>query len=482
MTWKTKGKIGCHFPERSGLNPNFDVTRIVYSQDGVVANAKEIEKVYYISPAAAEAIVAKSTHEERMAELAKWLVWQRYWAAQRTLIAGDKLVAIQYIPTSDIYVQTIEIFTTSNQGNNDKARVKILHESGLYIAAFNADNGPDSATEYQLAGYKRYVNNQNVLLKGGKTYYIVYQHDDESPGEDTFWPAYFNGENGVFKEYNNNRDTVTTTDITSFGTYIGETNDLAIVFDASENDFFIWTGDTAQLDSALFVRSNKGNGTDYKGELGVNSGSIRAEDIAAFCAMSENDSFRFMPQNGPLSSGNYAYKSSPTPSNVTDYASKDTAVLRLANLLKDIKSYTTALCVSGPSSWEYGWNGSDVIGHIFKMQSGYTSQISSLTPIDTLPTNPINGGFYFIKGGTISGDNDDNVYYYDGSWQKVYNYTTLSSMIDNSGTYGDYMTEIGNNSALVKQKISGEGVISNTLRSATTGNRKYYLKINGNEV
>ena len=44
MTWITKGKIGCHFPERTGLNPNFDVTRVVYSQDGVVANAKEIEQ------------------------------------------------------------------------------------------------------------------------------------------------------------------------------------------------------------------------------------------------------------------------------------------------------------------------------------------------------------------------------------------------------------------------------------------------------
>lgn len=401
----------------------------------------------------------------------------------RTLIAGDKLVAIEYVPSVDTTVQSIEIFTTSNQGNNNKARVKILHESGLYIAAFDSDNGPDAATKYGLAGYARYVNNQNVVLKAGKKYYIVYQHDDDSPGEDAFWPAYFDGENGNYKVYSNNRDTVTTTDITNFRTYLGELNDLADVFNAIENDFFIWTGSSSQLDNDLFVRSNKGNGTDYKGELGVNTGDIQAEDIAIFVAMKVNDSFRFMPQNGPIFSGKYAYKSSNTPSNVTDYGSKNTAALRLANLLKDIKSYTTALCTSGPSGWEYGWNPSDIIGHVFKMQSGYTSQISSLTPIDTLPTDPINGGFYFIKGGTISGDNDDNVYYYNGSWQRVYDYTTLSSMIDNSGTYGDYMTEIGSNSDLAKQKISGEDVITSTLRSATTyNNRKYYLKINGNEV
>ena len=468
-----RGKIACHFPDRQP-NPNFDVNGIFFTKDGTQANLQEIDKVYFIPGNAQITSVA---------DLANWVVWEKTVPVQRTLLAGDKLVAIEYVPKNDITVQTIEIFTTSSQGDNNKARVKILHESGLYIAAFNSDNGPDAATEYGLTGYKRYVNNQNVVLKAGKKYYIVYQHDDASPGEDTFWPAYFDGENGNYKEYSDNRDTVTTTDITTLGTYGGEASDLSTVVPLSENDYFIWVGSNSIFEqNACYIRSGAGNGKPYKGELGVDTGNIRAEDIIAFCAMSVDDSFRFMPQNGPIFSGRFAYKSSNTPSNVTDYGSKNTAALRLANLLKDIKSYTAALCTSGPSSWEYGWNASDIIGHIFKMQSGYTSQISSLTPIDTLPTNPINGGFYFIKGGTISGDNDDNVYYYDGSWQKVYNYTTLSSMIDNSGTYGDYMTEIGTSDDLVKQKISGEGVISNTLRSATTGNRKYYLKINGNEV
>lgn len=410
------------------------------------------------------------------------LIWLR--DHNNNLVAGDKLVAIEYVPSVDTTVQTIEIFTTSNQGFNNYARVKIIHESGLYIAAFNSDNGPDSATEYGLTGYKRYVNNQNVLLKAGKKYYIVYQHDDSSPGENAYLPAYFENKNGNYKEYSNNRDTVTTTDLTTLGTYAGEASDLSTVVPLSENDYFVWVGSSSIFEqAACYIRSSAGNGTTYKGELGVDSGNIRAEDIAVFCAMSINDSFRFMPQNGPILSGRFAYKSSNTPSNVTDYGSKNTAALRLANLLKDIKSYTTALCTTGPSNWEYGWNASDIIGHKFKMQSGYTSQISSLTPIDTLPANPVNGGFYFIKGGTISGDNDDNVYYYNGSWQKVYNYTDLSSMIDNSGTYGDYMTEIGTNNDLVKQKISAEGEISNTLRTATIyNNRKYYLKINGNEV
>ena len=473
------GKIGFAL----GTTP-YDAYAIKFSRDGTQQNLENVASVYYVDDAR-KAVIQSFNLPEDADALHQYLEEHcLVWGIRRKLLAGDKLVAIEYVPSVDTTVQTIEIFTTSSQGDNNKARVKIIHESGLYIAAFNADNGPDAATEYDLTGYKRYVNNQSVSLKAGQKYYIVYQHDDANPGEDTFWPAFFEGEKGNYKEYSNNRDTVTTTDITTLGTYGGEAGDLSTVVPLSENDYFVWEGSNSIFEQhACYIRSNAGNGKTYKGELGVNTGDIRAEDIIAFCAMLVDDSFRFMPQNGPIFSGRFAYKSSNTPSDVTDYGSKNTAALRLANLLKDIKSYTSALCTSGPSSWEYGWNASDIIGHVFKMQSGYTSQISSLTPIDTLPTNPINGGFYFIKGGTISGDNDDNVYYYDGSWKKVYNYTTLSSMIDNSGTYGDYMTEIGTSDDLVKQKISGEGNISTTIRSATTYNdRKYYLKINGNEV
>ena len=398
------------------------------------------------------------------------------------LVAGDRCVAIEYVPTTDTTVNSIEIYTTSNQGDNNLARVKIIHESGLYIAAFNNDNGPDVANIYHLSGYKRYVNNQNVLLKAGKKYYIVYQHDDANPGENTFWPAYFQNENGNYKEYSNNRDTVTTTDISSLGTYIGETSDLADVFNLLENDFFIWSGSTSTMDNALFIRSNKGNGTSYKGELGVDTGYIRSQDVQAFIAMSINDSFRLMPQNTGISSGTFMYKSSLTPNSTTDYGSQSTAALRLALLLMNIKNNTTTFCISGTSAWEYGWNPSDMLGYAFKMESGYSSQVSSLTPLNTLPENPVNGGLYFLQNGLVSGMQGDRICLYNGSWTVIFNHTDISNYFNR--TYiTTYMTVIGTISDLTKQKISGEGNISDSLRSATLGTtRKYYLKINGNEV
>ena len=141
MAWKIKGKIGCHFPDRTGLNPNFDVARIVYSQDGIEANAKEIEKVYYISPAAATAIAAQTTQEARMAELAKWLVWQKYWEeppTQRTLVMDTSgYVLIKYTPSQeDIVANTIGIFTTNNNTNgrcililNENERQELINET-----------------------------------------------------------------------------------------------------------------------------------------------------------------------------------------------------------------------------------------------------------------------------------------------------------------------------------------------------------------
>ena len=220
------------------------------------------------------------------------------------LVAGDKLVAIEYVPTNDITVNSIEIYTTSNQGDNNLARVKILHESGLYIAAFNSDNGPDVANIYHLSGYKRYVNNQNVLLKGGKKYYIVYQHDDANPGENTFWPAYFQNENGNYKEYSNNRDTVTTTDISNYGDYIGTFvgTDISSFFSSNENDFANYIGDNggtgynAFSQDRIYIRSTTFASQTLKEQLGSGQ-AITMNELDAILKYNSGDLFTWWGNN-----------------------------------------------------------------------------------------------------------------------------------------------------------------------------------------
>lgn len=475
MAWKNKGKIQYNCPNTT--DSGFNVARIVYSRDGVLSNINEIEKVYYISPDAASTISAKTTHEERLAELNKWLVWLRYLDSQRMLVAGDKNVAIEYVPTDDVTINSIEIFTTSNQGNTDEARIKIIHESGLYIASFNGDGKSSSETLYDLDGYKRYISSISVKLYAGKKYYFVYNDASDAT---SYYPAYFQNELGNYKEYSNINNTAMTTDISTFGTYQGEISDFSDIFNMSENDFFYWTGSTSDLSNSIYVRSNIGLGTVYKGEFGSSQTSLREQDIKAFIDMSINDSFRLMSQNTGINVGSFTYKSSDTPENTTDYGSQTTATLRLALLLMDINLNDETFCVTGPANWEYGCNPADIYGYNFSMATGYSSQVTSLTPLDILPETPVNSGFYFLKNGLVSGMTSDSICLYNnGSWTIIYNYTDLKPYFDRT-FITTYMTVIGVVDDLYKQHISDANYISNELRTTpiATPSRKYYLKLN----
>lgn len=400
------------------------------------------------------------------------LIWEET-PAQRTLVAGSQNVAIEYDMTNatqDLVLTSIEIFTDSSSSSS--AKIKILHESGLFIAAIDGDTLGTQAEKYSLTGYSRSVDNLNITLYKGNKYYFVYQGSTNGD----FYPAYFQNENGNYKVYANTTQAsqITITNTSTFGTYAGKLNDVEDVFNLTENDFFTWSGDTSTIDNAIFVRSNKGNGTSYQGELGNSGSNIRAQDVTAFIYMSINDSFRLMSQNTGFSIGTFMYKSSATTTSTTDYGSKNTAAERMALLLMNIKNNTTTFVVSAPSGWEYGFNSTDFLGYAFSLSSGYSSQVSSLTPLDAEPSSPVSGGLYFIKGGVFSGYDNDLIWLYNGSWTPIYNYTDVNNYF--SRTYiTAYMTEIGTINDLQKQKISGD---SSFINSTLNTDKKFYLKLN----
>ena len=74
------------------------------------------------------------------------LVWP---TIQKTLVAGDTAVAIQYKPTVDISVTDIGIFTAESVTGRT-AKIKVFHESGLCIAAVNGDVKTTGETLYNL--------------------------------------------------------------------------------------------------------------------------------------------------------------------------------------------------------------------------------------------------------------------------------------------------------------------------------------------
>lgn len=337
MTWKTKGKIGCHFPERSGLNPNFDVTRVVYSQDGVVANAKEIEKVYYISPAAATAIAAKSTHEERMAELAKWLVWQRYWEEeQKTLIAGTLTVCIEVDlkdEPNDINLSNFAIFTADSESSTT-VNVGVYHESGIVVYKSNIDNIDHNTSEkYGLTGERRYIQSiSNVVLKKGLKYYIQYTNTNN-----TFKPAYFSEGTGNYLNWSNgNLQQKSVADLNSVAKYLGVVSNVSTWLAADENDFMISNiGQGGLTNSDAYIRNATAVSTI--GEIGT---ALSVSEKDKLLRLSNGSTFAYLSNNYVESSTNilvpyHIYTKNNTLDNTKYKGIKTTA----KGILDDLNQY-----------------------------------------------------------------------------------------------------------------------------------------------
>ena len=130
------------------------------------------------------------------------LIWLRDHA-QRTLVAGDKCVAIEIDlvnATENLVINSLEIFTSqhSTSTTSTSARIHIYYANGIEIAQIIGD-GEDTQTEiYSLTGYPRYVNGLNITLYKGYKYYIAYNDATIS----SYYPAYFQNENGNYKEFN----------------------------------------------------------------------------------------------------------------------------------------------------------------------------------------------------------------------------------------------------------------------------------------
>ena len=67
------------------------------------------------------------------------------------LTAGDICVAIEYVPTNDITVDSLEIFSNETTSYTT-SRIQIIHKSGLYVGSFNGNGQDGIETRYSLEG------------------------------------------------------------------------------------------------------------------------------------------------------------------------------------------------------------------------------------------------------------------------------------------------------------------------------------------
>ena len=352
------------------------------------------------------------------------------------IVAGSQNVAIEYVPTEDITVNSIEIFT-SQTGSATSGRIKILHESGLFVGAIDG-NGEDATMErYNLTGRPRTVSNVGVTLYAGKKYYIVFQDSNNS----TYYPTYFQNETGNYKVYANASEAT--------GINVGDLSALG----------------------------------NFLGGICPNRHPTK-DDKVYLLSLNEDDSFVYLGYNNTqwnpaLHKGHFYRRKSKTYTNVTNVSiTSGDDHYKAAKLFGNIKKYTTIL-QNGQLT-----NGGDYDGSIAQMATGYTSYIdvdANNEPIalTTLPSNP-QDGLYYIDA-TVLPDGRSNydyefVVYHNNSWDRVGRWFMSQSQIESYISYPDWWNkdfEDMNVNYTVDENFNG---------ITLSTDKKFYLKINGKEV
>lgn len=477
-----RGKIACHFPDRG--NPNADVQSISFLPEGTdpsaiseITDMPKVKAVYAI-PAGVTSVTIN--------DLPNYLVWEYF----DQLLAGNESVAIEYVPESNVTLQSIGIFT-ANQNSWANSKIKVMHESGFFVAAVDGDVVDGSSSElYGLTGYNRSTS-ATVTLYAGQKYYIVFQQGTD------YYPAYYSGVAGNYKVYNNNTSASSTT-IRTLGTGAGEfdpskfrgvlTSSEGIVA-FNEDDWFTWNGSTStgMMVGKVYVRSAVGDGNHYTfvGIIGDpnNYHTMTKADLMTLMAKP------YIPNKPAVVIWYVDGISGMTRGDIvaittnfstydqidfTRYSGEPIEYVKTAGLLMKLNESPNCMWVDG-SFWY-----AEHFGDIFSLKSGYTSMVESLTPLTTLPSNPQNGEIYYIAQGVITGGSYVNCCYAynNGSWDEI-SQMTWTNFIDEA-TLSTTLTDLGTNQQLMKQEID-TGLYS-FFTNGTQTDKKYYLKINGQEV
>lgn len=352
------------------------------------------------------------------------------------IVAGSQNVAIEYVPTVDITVNSIEIFT-SQTTSATTGRIKILHESGLYVGAIDGNTQDASTERYNLTGRPRSVSNVGVTLYAGKKYYIVFQNSTN----ETYYPTYFQNETGNYKVYANTSDAVNinVADLSALGNFLGG-------FCPNRNP---------TKDDKLYLLS------------------LNIDDSVVYLG------YNFSQWNPAIIGGHFYRRKSKTYNNVTNVnLTSGNDNYKAAKLFGNIKKYTTVL-QNGSLK-----NGSDYDASIAQMATGYTSYIdvdANNEPIalTTLPSSPQDGLYYIdatvLPGGRTQVDYEF-VVYHNNSWDRVGRYYMDQQTIVNYVNYFNWWNkDFEDMNVNYTYDRNFNGITLST-------DKKFYLKINGKEV
>ena len=184
------------------------------------------------------------------------LVWEK--ASSKHLLAGTQFVSFEFIPTSDITLDHVGIFTSDAYAGTT-VNFAIYHESGLVVAKTNADTDSSTEEKYGLTGQRRVVA-VNGVLKSGLKYYIQYTDQNGN----TIHPAYFQnsqssetGETGKYKVFTHNQaQNKSVADLSNVSSYIGVVSDIADFITAPTGALMICNGIDNYSTNYAYIRNN----------------------------------------------------------------------------------------------------------------------------------------------------------------------------------------------------------------------------------
>lgn len=183
------------------------------------------------------------------------LVWEKL---VKQLVAGTQFVSFEFIPTEDITLDHIGIFT-SDAYTGTTINFAIYHESGLVVAKTDADSAQSTEEKYGLTGQRRIVA-VNGVLKRGLKYYIQYTDQNGN----TIHPAYFQnsqssetGETGKYKVFTHNQvQTKSVADLSNVSSYIGIVSDINDFVNAQTGALMICNGIENYSPNYAYIRNN----------------------------------------------------------------------------------------------------------------------------------------------------------------------------------------------------------------------------------
>lgn len=409
------------------------------------------------------------------------------------LLAGSQNVAIELDltnETSNLTVNSIEIFTSqTDSSQSNSGRIKILHESGLYVGAFDG-NGEDSITErYHLIGRPRTVSNVGVTLYAGEKYYLLF-HDGNTS---LYYPAYFQNENGNYiANFVDNTQASTLypyQNITAIKDYLPagggaiQEADLQSILKLDTNELFLWNGNDLAVNQTVIIHD------DYLGK------KLTAKVTDPPITTSDADIWNYSAQQIFIRHGygsdvtERIWKKKETTSNDGSFSTTTTnGTISSGEILLALKngtsSYSKILADTpehhgGDPWWDY-------VGTNMSLKSGYKVGLTNLTPLTAVPQNPEDKTFYYfaqsIAESTVSTWSDCIVIYENNTWKALTPYQATASFKEylNSQSLDSKIEQISLTTLVQEdQRVS----CNSSVKSATIStDKKFYLKINGKEV